>query len=154
MLKYPPMDPFELNRLGIKRGETAAKFRKQVWLQVYLPLALGLVLLTTLIVVLWRGPVGDASVWADTALAFLMLPVMLVGLLLLALFGALVVGVTLAVRRLPEPFEQARLAVARVEDTADQVAGKAALPVIIPSAIFHTIGAVLRYLAGIFDRLR
>ncbi len=154
MLKYPRMDPFEQHRLGIAQQDTAGKFRRQVRLQVYLPLAVGILLLAGLAALLWRGQVGDASVWADGALAFLLLAAMILGLVVLVIFSALMVGVWLAVRRLPEPFERARLAVARAEHAADQAARRAALPMIVPKAILHAITTGYQYLAGIFRGAR
>lgn len=152
MLKYPRMDPFERHRLGLTRHDPRADFRRQVRLQVYLPLAIGLLALIGAVAALWRGQVGDASAWADTALAFLLLLVMLLGLVALALFSAVTVGVWFVVRELPQPFEQARTAVARAEHAVDQAYHKAALPLIVPKAAAHSIAAGIRYLAGIFGR--
>ncbi len=154
MLKYRPMDPFEMHRLGLGRHDTASKFRRQVWLQVYLPLAVGVMLLAGLSVGLWRGQVGTVSAWADTALSLLLLPVLVLGLILLAVLASLAYGVWYAVRRLPEPFQQVRLTLARVEHGADEVVHKAALPLIVPKAVLHAISSAIRYLTAIFRQIR
>lgn len=148
------MDPFELHRLGITRQDTAGRFRRQVRLQVYLPLALGMLVLGGLVALLWRGQVGSASAWADAALAFMLLVTMVGGVVLLVIFSALTAGVWMAVRRLPEPFEQARLAVAKAEHATDGAARKAAMPLIAPEAMLHAVATGLRYLAGIFRGVR
>lgn len=154
MLKYRPMDPFEMHRLGIGRQDIAAKFRRQVWLQVYLPLAVGVLLLAGLAAALWRGQVATASAWADTALSLLLLLVLVFGLIVLAVFASLAFGVWYAVRRLPEPFQQVRLTVARVEHGADEVVHKAALPLIVPKAVLHAFSSAVRYLTAIFRQGR
>lgn len=150
MLKYPRMDPFEMHRLGLTRRDPAATFRRQVRLQVYLPLGIGLLVLAGAVALLWRGQVGNASVWADTALALLLLIAIVLGLVVLLVISALVIGVWFAVRKLPEPFAQARMAVARAEHAVDQAYHKAALPMIVPKAAAHSIASGIRYLAGIF----
>lgn len=138
-----------MHRLGVARHDTEAEFRRQVWLQVYLPLGLGVLLLGGAVAALWRGRVGTASVWADTALVFLLLVGMIFGVVVLAIISALMVGVFLAVRELPEPFARVRLAVAQVERQVGQAADIAARPMIGIRSAAHTVRSTMGYLAGI-----
>ena len=83
---------------------TQREHNRQVLWQIALPLAVGVLLaLAAAGGVIWTGTVdaGAVSQWADAALIWLSLPLMLVCALFLALLAGLAYGLTVAVQRLP-----------------------------------------------------
>jgi hypothetical protein len=143
------VDPFEFHS---GNRETRAAFRRQVRLQIYLPLAVGALALAGLVAVMWRSQYGDTSVWADVSLSLLLIVGFGLGILVLALVSAAAFGVWFAVRELPRPFHEAQIAIARAEHSIGLAADKAVLPLIVPKAAWHAILSMLRYLMGIFGR--
>lgn len=107
-----------------------ATFRRQVWLQVYLPLGLGILVVAGVGLGLWRAGVGQASVWADVGLICLVATGMVVLLILMALVVALTLCVSWLILRLPEPAQRLQGIVRRVRGIVGQVADRSAQPLI------------------------
>src|SRR5512136_996637 len=93
-----------------------AGFQRAIWLQVYLPLLAGVLLIVALValalVASGRGgaPIGAM---ADVALVALLLPVMLLGVLVLAAVILLAVGIGKAIGWLPPRARVVQQVVAR-----------------------------------------
>jgi hypothetical protein len=146
------VDPFEYHRLGLSKRDTQAAFRRQVRLQIYLPLLLGLLGLAAMVAAIWRSQYGDTSIWADISLSLLLLVGFALGILLLVVLASAAVGAWYLIRELPRPFRQAQIAIARAEHSTEQIADRAMLPLIVPKAAWHAMLRTLRYLMGIFKR--
>jgi hypothetical protein len=71
MDEFPP-------RPSKRNPVTKAAFRRQVWLQIYLPLAGGVLLLAAAAAGLWRADLAGASAWADASAILLLPPVLVV----------------------------------------------------------------------------
>ena len=152
MLQYATMDPFEYHRLGLSSFNPSKTARRQVRLEVYLPLGLSILLLVASGVLLRRAGVGDPSVWADVGLAFLFGMGLVLGLLLLVVVAATAVGVWYLVRFLPAPFMEARTGLAKARQAALQASDRAAKAVILPSAGLRALQAAFSHLASILQR--
>jgi len=152
MLQYLGLDPFEYHRLGLSTANPPKSARRQVRLEVYLPLGLAILLLLGGWVLLRRAGVGDASVWADAGLALLLGMGFILGLLILVIVAAAATGVWYLVRILPAPFMEARIGLAKVRHTALQASDRAARAVILPSAGLKAVRAAFSHLASILQR--
>jgi hypothetical protein len=115
------------NSVRLRNQRTAALIRRDVIWQIGLPLALaGLIVLV--LVVLLILPVGAPvrSVWADISLIFLIIPTGLMGLIVLALFAALVYGLLIVLRELPYYAKKAQDFVALATYRVNMIAAKIA----------------------------
>lgn len=147
------MEEFEnLERVDERNPATRASFRRQVALQVYLPLFLGILILGLAAAGLWRSALAGASAWADASLILLLLPVLLVSLMPLLLLAALVYLVTLVMQRLPAPAFRVQQAVAEVERRARRAGQLAAAPMVQLEAGVAALGTGFRRLTTIFRR--
>jgi hypothetical protein len=81
---------------------TRSAFRRQVWLEIYLPLVLGLAAVVAAAWFLWGAGVASASSWANASTILLILPILVASLIPLILLVALSVGIIFLIRRLPE----------------------------------------------------
>jgi hypothetical protein len=82
--------------------------RRDFVLQVILPFVFGILVLTAGIVLIWQAGMGTASAWADTSLILLMVPWLCIGLLPLALLGALWYGFFRLTAWLPAAMREVR----------------------------------------------
>jgi len=104
--------PFEPSR-----RETDEAFRREVWLQIYLPLILGALLIGALVAVAFLSPgFTSTSNLADVSLILVLSQAMLIGVVPLALIAALAFGVWYAIRELPPYLQRAADFMARVAD--------------------------------------
>ena len=123
----------------------AASFRRAVWLQVYLPLMVGAILVVALfafgLVASGRGG-ATTSGMADMALVALLMPVMILGVLALAASVLLTVGVAKLIGWLPEQTGTVQRIVARAPQLSDRIAGRAAQAIIVPKSVWGAIAAL------------
>jgi len=152
MLQYPALDPFEFHRLGLSTFNPPKAARRQVRLEVYLPLGLSILLLVAGGVLLRRAGVGNASVWADAGLALLLGMGFILGLLILATLAAAAAGVWYLVRILPAPFLEARMGLAKARQAVLQASDRAARAIILPSAGLKALRAAFSHLASALQR--
>lgn len=124
-------------------------FKRQVRLQVYLPLGVFVLLLAAVVAWFWIGGVGEAGVWADVGLIMLLIPALFVGLIMLALFLTLAILVGKLVGLIPEPANRLRLIVRRVEKETRRGVDLATNPLVNLSAIWSALKAIGTGLAEI-----
>lgn len=129
-----------------------AAHRRQAWLQIYLPVAVGVLAVGALATGLWLGGIGSAGVWADVALVLLLGLGLVIGLLGLGVAVGLLVVAFWAIRALPPQaarlqqfFRQAALAVRRGADTG-------AAPLLTVRAAWGAAGRVAQGLASVFRK--
>lgn len=108
--------------------EIQRRYRLQLWLQILLPLLLGMAVILAIALYISRIGFGSASAWADTLLALMVIPFLVVGLLPLAAIAALAYGAGWLTGNLSPPFRRIRVAVFRAAITAQRAADLAAEP--------------------------
>lgn len=129
--------------------KTRAAFRRQVRLQIYLPLGLGILVVGGAGIGLAFAGVGTASAWADITLVYLLSVALIVGLVVLAAIGALAYGVGWAIVRLPGPAMQAQRLVARVAGIVQRGANAGVRPVFVTRSAWASVRAALRGMTGV-----
>ena len=131
---------------------SARKLRLHLWLQVYLPLLIGTLLLIGLAIGFWLLEVGSASVWADVGLMLIAVPAFILGLVLCALLLALIYGAFMIYAKIPEPVQKAQDAMAKVAAGSKRVARVIARPLMMPKAAVAAMQRGLSILASIFSK--
>ena len=99
--------------------------KRDSWVWIYLPLVIGILVFVGIGLLVVRAGFGSARVWADTSLIFMLLPMLILGLVLLVLFGSMIYGIVKLITKIPEWFTiirrffwQAENAVQRTGDIA------------------------------------
>ncbi len=144
MLKYKSMNPMASARTA--EHSSVRLHRKQVWIQILLPillLSLGMIALIVLISMsTFRGN-GDVARWAAISTIWLLIPVMLAGLIVLVLLIAIVYLLIQLNGRIPPYSYLAQRFVYRIEDLTKQLARMVRRPVLILQQIWASIRARL-----------
>jgi hypothetical protein len=133
-------------------SESERAYRREVALQIYLPLTLGVLILGGLTTWIGFSGSGSASLWADLSLAFLLVPVFLLGFLLLAFLAAIVYGVTLLISRVPEPARRAQEISRVIRFRTRKVADLAVVPWTVPSATLAALRRAVDVVSSAFRR--
>ena len=94
-VQTPPPTPKERNKI------TWEKYRREVRLQVYLPLGIAIFIVVLLAALVTMGTNAQVSQWADVATIWLVVPMLFVTLLFLVIFTALVYGMAKLLQVLP-----------------------------------------------------
>jgi len=145
------MDPFELmNRYPVSAKDVEGAWKRQVRMQIYFPLGLGLLMLGVLIGLIWISRTGDPSIWADLSLVFLFIAAIVLLFLGLVVIVMGVIGVIYLIREMPLPFDRTREAAFDAQASVSEASKIAAKPFIVPQAAAHALITGVRYLAGIF----
>ena len=131
---------------------TQKAFRRQVWLQVYLPFALGFLLLALIAFLLWGSNMAGASAWADASLILLLLPVIVLSVIPIVLLAALVYGVTYLTRQIPVPAHQAQQSIAKIGRIIELSTKRAIQPLIVVKAGAAAASSVADKLQSILRR--
>ena len=144
----------EMNRTtnSEEQDEKQRAFQRTVWLQIYLPMLAGVLVLGGLVAWIWIAGPGTGSAWADSAFTLLSIPAMILGLLLLGVLGALVYVVILIIQKLPAPAAQVQEIFAQIAVYTRRFADQAARPVLIPRAFWASLRRAGRVLGSIFAR--
>jgi hypothetical protein len=121
-------------------------FRRQVWLEIYLPLTLALVVAAAAITVNWGGFVASSSSLASVFLAIFLLPFLFLLAPLIVLVLAAVYGVQLGIERLPAPAAKAQAGVALIASGARRASGVVAAPMAAASAGQAAVSALWRWM--------
>ena len=85
----------------VRNPDTHAKHRREVFWQIVVPLGVGILFVIALAGGLIVFEVGDASLWADISLIWLIMPVLLMALIPLALLLAMIYLLVIILRDLP-----------------------------------------------------
>jgi hypothetical protein len=127
--------------------------RKQVWTQILLPVILAVALfaiaLTAVGIATFRDN-GDVGRWAAISTIGLILPVMIAGVLLLALLGVMIYVMGRITRLIPPYSYQAQRIVYRLEGGIKHAAGMVRRPVL---ALQELAGMVKAYLQKAQERM-
>ena len=132
----PPESPF---------SEKAARdTRRQIWMEIYLPLGIGVMILAALVIWVWQAEFGAVSVWADVALVIVLIPLFVLGLIILIVLAGLTYGVFWLFGWLPDPLHRLQSTIDRVERGAQKGADGVARPMLM----FHAAMAMLKAAVG------
>ena len=145
------MATFPGNNKQAFRQKPDKEFRKTVWLQIYIPLIFIILLVAGFVAILWTGGVGTFSGWADTALVFLLIPALLVGLIIFGLLAALSYGVFYVIGLIPGPSKQGQEFMRKVAREIRRVADLICRPFFAPRAAKSALSKAIRHLASIFS---
>lgn len=115
---------------GRNRDQITRKTRRHIWLQIYLPLALGVIILVGLGIWVILAGFGTASVWADVGLVLIIIPTFIIGLLIFAALIGITYGLFRLIDALPDPMDQVYLTVERVGSAMSQGADLAVRPML------------------------
>ena len=111
----------------------ARQHRRQMFLQVWLPLIGSLVLVLALVTLAIIGTVqGSPQVnrWGNISAVFVILPVLVFGLVLLALTGGLAYGVSRLLKKMPDWLHKAQAFMEQVRESVTKASDAAAQPII------------------------
>ncbi|MBE9478709.1 MAG: hypothetical protein IMY80_01995 [Chloroflexi bacterium] len=78
--------------------------KRDYWVWIYLPFLVGILVLVGIGILVVRAGFGSVSAWADTSLIFMLLPMIILGLVLVVLFGAMIYGIVKLITMIPEWF--------------------------------------------------
>ncbi len=103
--------------------------RRQVWREIYLPFALGTAVILILLGVSWPSVTSDPAGLADASLGFLLIPLLVGGLLVLAALLAVIFALTWGMSQLPYPAHEVRRRIDEVSARAQQASGMVLAPI-------------------------
>jgi hypothetical protein len=118
----------------------AKKTRRQIWLQIYLPLGIGALALAGLGIWVFLAGFGTVSVWADVGLVLIIIPTFVIGLLIFAALIGMTYGLFRLFGILPEPIRKFHSTVERV----GEVIGRGADLTVWPVITVGKVGAALK----------
>ncbi len=125
-------------------------FKRQMRLQVYLPLGLFTLMLLAVVTWFWIGGIGGTGVWADVGLIVILIPALLVGLIVLALMIALAILIGRLVDLIPEPSNRVLSIFHRVDREASRSLDLALRPLVSLSALWSALKQIGASLASFF----
>lgn len=132
-----------------KRIMQRPESQRQIRLQIYLPLFFGSMLIVGLVVVLLFED-RSYSLLADIALICIALPILLLGLLTMAILVLGVFATEKVIQKLPKPFRKVHQVMSRFERTAKQLGETAAKPMISSLSAWAGVKTFFQSVASIF----
>jgi hypothetical protein len=126
--------------------KTQQAHRREVLLQITLPLVIGvvLILLLAILTVVTATSGGSVAQAADASLIFLIIPLMIVTLLFTIIFGAVAYGIIKLNEVLPIYTRQAQDAFELVRQQVQMGSDKAVEPILKIRSFFASLGALKR----------
>jgi hypothetical protein len=131
------------------RENITRKTRRHIWLQVYLPVALVVIILAGLGIWVVLAGFGTASVWADVGLVLIIIPTFVIGILIFAALIGMTYGLFRLIGILPDPIDKVYLTVERVGEVMSRGADLAVRPVIIVRKMGAALKAVWNAIASL-----
>jgi hypothetical protein len=127
---------------------TQQAHRQQVLWQIVVPLIVAAVVILVLAVLAATGSSQAASLWADIALVWLLIPVMIASLVLLVLLAGLVYAVVWLVRTIPAYALQAQNFIVMVASQVERLGNMIVEPIMRVNAFLASLQALGRNLRG------
>jgi hypothetical protein len=141
-----PTHPADLADKAPLRPETG----RRIWLQIYLPLAIGVLVIAGLGVGAWASDFGTASAWGDVGLVIIMVQSILLGTIALAMLAGLTYGVGWLTGLLPRPMRRGEEIMARAAGLTRRASNVALKPMFTLQATWAAVKAVFRGIVSIF----
>lgn len=135
---------------NVTRSKPSPHYLRQIWLQIYLPLFVCLLLLIGLVVFFRAGAVGTASAWADASMVFLLMPVILFGLLFALVCIALAIGLGYLIGWLPGNIRKGWEASLHVASAVRRGADLAVRPMISAKGMWFSMRSSIDAIMSIF----
>jgi len=132
------------------RPRHSPRFIRQVWLQIYLPLFVGILLLIGFVGLIRRSAVGTPSVWADASTVILLIPVIVIGLLFMLASIALAIGLGYLIGWLPGPIRRGWEVFMQVEATVRRGADLAVRPMLMAKGLSASVRQSVEIVASVF----
>ena len=107
VLKYDAMSNLEFPPSSDRNPVTRKRHRREVLLQITVPVSIGAIILLVLAVLVTQGGASNASVWADISLIWLIIPVLIFSLILAIFMAGITYAVVYLIGVLPYYFYQA-----------------------------------------------
>jgi hypothetical protein len=131
--------------------EEPVRRRGRAWLWIGLPMFIGLVAITGIVVVVLRQGFGSTQIWADISLVFVLFPLCFMGVIPLLLLIGLSYGLGRLVGWLPAPMRQLDGFLQRAARETHRGSDQLARPLMVVQGIVATIDTFLR---GLIELLR
>ena len=138
----PPESPFS--------EKAVRETRRQIWMQIYLPLGIGVIILAALVLWVWQAEFGSISVWADVALVIVLIPLFVLGLIALIVVAGLTYGAFWLFGWLPDPLHRLQSTIARMERGMQKGADSAVRPMLVVQAVIAMLKAAVGGIGSIF----
>lgn len=115
---------------------TSQAHRRQTWIQILLPMIVGAIVILVLAVLVALGTNPDVTRWMSISVIFLILPTVLIGLIVLALFGLGIYLTALLLRKTPLYTRLVQIYIDRLNEAIKNISDKAAQPIVrVDSAV-------------------
>jgi hypothetical protein len=127
--------------------------KRDYWVWIYLPFLIGVLVFVGIGFLVIRAGFGSASAWADTSLIFMLLPMIILGLVLLVLFGAMIFGIVKLIAMIPEWFLSIRRVFWQAENAVQRSGDIAVRPFTVMKSSWAALQESFSWLvsiAGIF----
>ena len=123
---------------------TRAHHRREILWQVTVPLIVGLLLVAALAGGIILSGVGDAGLWADVSLIWLIAPALALALIPLAILAAMIYGLTFLLGALPPYAQRAQQGFEKIEAGVRRNADRAVEPLLRIHTILGALSALRR----------
>ncbi|MCK4741980.1 MAG: hypothetical protein KAS80_06830 [Anaerolineales bacterium] len=137
---FDDLFPEDISRPAEKRGD---------WVWIYLPFLIVVLLLAGISFLIVRAGFGSMSAWADASLSLMLLPMIILGLVPLILFGLMIYGVIKLIALLPESFQSIRRIFGQAENAAQRTGDIAVRPLIVMKSSWAALQASCGWLVSI-----
>jgi hypothetical protein len=148
------MDELQAETTDRANPRTRSATKRQVGLQIYLPLGLGALGVAALVATMWVLRVAEASDWADALLVVLLVPAMILGLLVLAALLVLAILVARLTESLPAPAKRVQDVTAGAAKAVRRTTSLFTRPVFALRASMAALEAAVRGLGSILVKKR
>lgn len=140
------MDDFQPSMPTERFSEAEQKHRREVLLQITLPMVIFVLLIVAVAVFAATGAPGNVSRWASVSLIWLIIPMIFVAFLFLIILAGLAFGVTRLVAIIPEYAHQVQDAFTKVGELVKQGSDTAVEPFLRVQSFVASIQAAKRNL--------
>jgi hypothetical protein len=130
-----------------RNPETHAAHRREVFLQIILPILIGSIILLTLVgVIIYAGISGNSQVsrWADISLVWLLLPSIMFALFLLLFLVVLTIGLTRLLHVFPFYAYRLHFLVFKIENKIKKAADMSIEPILKINSFMASARRLLR----------
>jgi len=123
--------------------------KRTYWVWIYLPLSIGILVFVGIGFLVVRAGFGSASSWADTSLIFMLIPAIILGLVLVVLFGAMVYGIIKLIAIIPVWFTSIRIVFWQAENAVQQAGDIAVRPFTVMKSSWAALQEIYGWLVSI-----
>ncbi|MEE8122416.1 MAG: hypothetical protein V3T55_12870 [Anaerolineales bacterium] len=137
---FDDLFPEDVSRLAEKRGD---------WVWINLPFLTAVLALVGISFLIVRAGFGSMSAWADASLSLMLLPIIILGLIPLTLFGLMIYGVIKLIAILPDLFQSVRRIFGQAENAIQRTGDIAVRPLIVMKSSWAGLRASCGWLVSI-----